>query len=165
MPDVVENDQGKFDAVKGFSADAIEAALDGGGRVYFSGHLARVQERLGHFDEFSVESGMTTYAEYKAEKPHVHLANEDVNYVISGAVKLVMLDTGAEQEITAGGIFFIPTGVPHAVKAIAGTRVFFVKSPGGNDKQVIDEAELPECFVKWAADYDVSWDGSRLNTC
>lgn len=155
-------DEGKFDEIMGFSKDVIDDALDGGGRVYFTGHLERPQEKLGHYEELAVESGMTYHEVFKTETPHVHSFNSDVNYVVSGALKVVLLDRGIEQEVEAGGIFFFPPGVPHVVKAKPGTRVLFVKSPGGDDKQVIDAAKLPEILETWASDYDVAWDGSRI---
>ena len=85
-----------------------------------------------------------------------------MNYVVSGALKVVLLDRGIEQEVEAGGIFFFPPGVPHVVKAKPGTRVLFVKSPGGDDKQVIASDKLPEGFATWASDYNTPWDGSCI---
>ncbi len=130
--------------------EELEEAFSHGYRQYLTGRLALPQPYLRHFDD-DIEIGISDYPEFRADVPHVHpIATEHV-YVLSGAVRIRFFGTEAgDAEYRAGDFVLIRPGVPHASKNAPGTRVLFVKSPGGNDKTVFRVgADTREWLSAW----------------
>ncbi|MDO4501942.1 MAG: cupin domain-containing protein [Coriobacteriia bacterium] len=125
--------------------------------TYFFGNLAKPQEQFAcHPGPF--ELGMGSYPQFTFEAPHVHAANQEFNYVLEGAVKVVNLETGQEHMFKPGDLFSYDPGVRHLSKNLPGTRVLFFKSPGGNDKELLP---LSPAIEAWGSSWDAPWDGSR----
>lgn len=69
-------------------------------------------------------------------------------------IKIIILlldETREEQEFSEGDFFLIPPGIPYTSKNAADTRIFFIKSPGGNDKTLI---AIDEHTKKWLSRWD-----------
>ncbi len=132
----------------------IESALAAEYRQYVAGHLARPQPDLGHADA-NVEIGMSEYKEFTADAPHVHPVQTEFGLVLKGAVKLLMMESGTEYELSEGDFIVVRPGEAHATKNAPGTRTLFVKEPSLNDKQVIEPDERLE---KWMSSWDERWE-------
>lgn len=130
----------------------LDQALEQEYRQYLAGHLARPQPFLQHIED-DIEVGMSLYHAFAADQPHVHPVCTEHGYVLSGAVRVRLLDRGEEAEFQAGDFFVIRPGTPYASKNRAGTRVLFIKSPGQNDKTPVDPDE--ETAV-WLSAWDVT---------
>ena len=135
--------------------EELDSALASADRVYLAGHLEVPQTLLPHID-CAPEMGVSSYRNFTADKPHVHPCNIEFNYIAKGCTKLLVLQTGEEYELGAGSTFILPPGTPYATKSRAGTRVIFFKSPGGNDKQLVEVSrELAQWLSSWDAVYEV----------
>lgn len=115
----------------------IKKALESEYRVYLCGDLNQPQGLQWLHDEKN-EIGMSFYKEFTADKPHYHAAVTEYNYVISGASKVLLVDEKKEFLFEEGSIFVLSPMTKYASKQLAGTKILFFKSPGGNDKQLID---------------------------
>lgn len=90
--------------------------------------------------------GISHYRKFTADVPHLHTQALEYNYLISGSSKILILDTGEEFVFEEGSIFVIPPMTKYASKHLADTKILFFKSPGGNDKQLI---EVDDKVSKW----------------
>ena len=118
-------------------ARQVEAALDKNYRQYLTGRLERPQKELDCLED-DIEVGMSRYDCFTADVPHRHpMATEHV-YVLEGEVRVRLLESGQEYRLERGDFFLLRPGVAYASKNAAGTRVLFVKAPGGNDKQPVE---------------------------
>ncbi len=113
-------------------------------RQYFAGHLERPQ-LIDSIDD-DVEIGISNYKEFTADKPHVHPVCSEYGYIISGATKVLLLDTKEEYTLREGDLFHISKGTPYASKNKKGTKVLFIKTPSNNDKTLV---EITEDLDKW----------------
>lgn len=129
------------------SADEINHAFVGEERQYLQGNLQR-EQKLPYIYDTKSEIGMTYYEKYSHDEPHYHDVIMESNYIISGRVKLLNVDTGEEYVVTEGGLFSIPVGTTHVLKAQPGTKILFVKNASMDDKHVVDFPGLE----KWFAD-------------
>lgn len=114
----------------------IIRALQENGRVYYCGkglHGSDVQ----HIETDGLEIGVTLYDYYKADKPHVHTWNREYNIVLDGEVKVYIFAEKREYSLRSMDMFVIETDMAYICKAQPNSRVLFVKSPGGNDKQLV----------------------------
>lgn len=129
-----------------------EVALKKEYRQYLAGHLKKPQPYLKHIDD-DIEVGISFYEDFKADKPHVHPQCTEHGYVLQGAVKVLLLDgSNKEYELTCGDFFVLRPGIPYATKNNAGTKVLFIKSPGINDKQLVDvNDDLNKWLSAWNA--------------
>jgi uncharacterized RmlC-like cupin family protein len=57
-----------------------------------------------------------------------------------------------EYEFGAGDFFVVPKGVPCATKNAAETKVLFIKSPGINDKTLVESSED---LSRWLSCWDI----------
>lgn len=131
------------------NGDTIRDALDNKYRVYLCGDLKQPQEMPWIHDENN-EIGMSRYVEFTADKPHYHAVCTEYNVVLSGCSKVFLVDEGAEYTFEAGSIFVFPPMTKYASKHAPGTTVLFFKSPGGNDKNLIDVSpELQTWLETW----------------
>ena len=152
----------------------IEKALAKAPRQYLTGHLERAQPYLEHIDD-DIEIGITDYTEFTANEPHVHLVATDHMYIIRGCSKILVLTietlvtkllrdpfamvvpTKTEEVIlNEGDLFVLRPGTPHIIKGAPGTRVYFVKSPAGNDKHIIT---VPDSIRAWMSSWDAQCEG------
>lgn len=118
-------------------------------RHYLTGHLSRPQMQLKHIED-DIEVGMSNYESFTADKPHMHPVATDHGYVLKGAVKVRSFEPAGmeEMEYREGDFFVIRPGIKHATKNAAGTRVLFIKSPGINDKTVVEVDEDTQNWLK-----------------
>ena len=120
-------------------------------RHYLTGHLQRPQKHLKHFED-DIEIGMSDYPEFTADQPHVHPTATEHGLILKGSVKIRCLQndgsTTEEMKFDEGDFFLIRPGVPHASKNAPGTRVLFIKSPGINDKTVVEVDDDTKDWLK-----------------
>ncbi|MGS2664735.1 NUDIX domain-containing protein [Corynebacterium glucuronolyticum] len=114
----------------------IEKSLSTATRQYLAGDLKRPQE-LPFVKQDAVECGITDYSEYATEKPHFHTEALEFQYVVSGWTQYLDVETGEKLDFFAGDFYAIHPGTTYAQKSKPGTRIFFVKVPSVNDKQVV----------------------------
>jgi len=133
----------------------VNAYLGSVGRVYLAGHLQRPQEGFAHVADLPdpTEIGITRYAELTVDQPHLHTANTDFTYVLSGTFAVRIIPTGVVRVLGEGSLCVIEAGIAHGCVAHPGTQVLFVKVPGGNDKVPID---LDEASQAWLRQYCAS---------
>ena len=129
----------------------LDLALGQEYRQYLAGHLSRPQPLLKHIED-DIEVGMSLYTEFTADKPHFHPECTEHGYVLSGAVRVKILDTAEEEEFREGDFFLIRPNVRYASKNAPGTRVLFIKAPGKNDKMEIVPDEMTKA---WLSAWDV----------
>ncbi len=129
---------------------SIENALQENGRVYLCGNL-QFKNGLSHVQTDGYELGMTDYPVFTCEKAHVHTVNREFNYVISGAVKILLLNERVEYVFYAGDLFVIDKNEPHIGKELPGTRILFSKVPGGNDKVLVG---MDESLIRWGNNWE-----------
>ena len=123
----------------------LTSALDSEYRVYLCGNLKKPQD-LKYIHVEKNEMGISHYRKFTADIPHLHTQALEYNYLISGSSKILILDTGEEFVFEEGSIFVIPPMTKYASKHLADTKILFFKSPGGNDKQLI---EVDDKVSKW----------------
>ncbi len=119
-------------------------------RQYLAGRLEAPQPYLPCIDD-DIEVGISYYRKFTADKPHMHPVAMEHGYILSGKLRLMLLDGTHETfEFGKGDFFVIPTGTAYAVKNAPRTKVLFIKSPGGNDKQLVEVTpEVQEWLSKW----------------
>jgi len=135
------------------SAQEIDHALGLEYRQYLAGHLAREQKHLKHVED-DIEIGISHYREFTADSPHKHPVATEHGYVLQGCLRMRLLD-GSEQEkeFGPGDFFVLRPGVGYATKNAPDTKIFFIKSPGGNDKTPISvDAEIQHWLSAWDPD-------------
>lgn len=135
-------------------SEEFEEAFRHSYRHYLTGHLQKEQPYLRHFED-DIEIGMSDYQVFTADVPHVHPVATEHGYVLKGKVRIRFFDseTGTvtdELEFSEGDYFLIRPGVMHASKNMAGTRILFIKAPGGNDKTPFEvDEETAEWLKNW----------------
>lgn len=132
------------------SRQSIDSALDKKYRQYLVGHLLKDREEF-NFIEDDIEVGISYYREFTADKPHFHTRCTSHSYVLTGNLRVKLLDTGEEHELGEGDFFTIRPKTPYAVKNAAGTKVLFIKAPAGNDKVDVSPDESTHIWLS-------SWD-------
>lgn len=118
------------------SSKEIENALNKMYRQYFVGDLKKKQF-LKHIYDSKIEIGTSLYNEFTSDQPHYHMYATEYLYILSGEYSL-LVKNGSEfktVQLNTGDFYAIPKRTPYASKAIAGTRVFFIKTPGLDDKE------------------------------
>lgn len=128
----------------------IDNALEKEYRQYLTGKLTREQKNLKHIED-DIEIGISYYKEFTADKPHLHPIATEHGYILQGAIKVRCLDGSNKiYEFKTGDFFVIPTGMPCATKNAPNTKVLFIKSPGINDKTLVEaDAETKEWLKHW----------------
>ena len=117
---------------------SIESALAKEYRQYLTGRLTREQVHLPCITD-DIEIGISHYKTFTADKPHAHPVATEHGYVLQGAVRFKQLSGEMnEYEFRTGDFFVVQKGTPYATKNMAGTKVLFIKSPGINDKTLVD---------------------------
>lgn len=127
----------------------IQNALQFVNRVYLCGDLQKPQN-LQWIHDAKNEVGMSYYRQFTADKPHYHTTATEYNFIISGETKVFLIDEGREFLFKAESIFVLPPLTKYASKHLANTKILFFKSPGGNDKKLIDiDSRLEEWLKNW----------------
>lgn len=123
--------------MKTIKGTAIDSVLQKVKRVYLCGHLDKVND-FDHIENDGLEIGISRYRVFTADLPHVHTFNDEYNIVLKGEMKVYLFNEKKEYIVREGDLFLIEPDMPYISKAMPGTEVLFVKSPGGNDKQLRD---------------------------
>ena len=134
----------------------IDQGLALNGCVYLCGDLKK-PNHVRHFPTGGYEIGLTEYREYTCEDAHVHIFNTEYNYVLEGAVKVLLIERNEEHLFEKGDMFIIQANEPYAVKALAGSRKLFSKVPGGNDKVIV---EPDRALISWGERWENTYDES-----
>ena len=132
----------------------IEEGLTVSGRVYLCGNLQK-ENAVKHIVTDGYEMGITDYPIFKFEKAHMHTFNTEYNFVLKGQIKLFLLNEKKEILLSEGDLFVINVNEPYVCKAAAGSRTFFTKIPGGNDKLVIPEDKK---LIHWGSTWDATYE-------
>lgn len=106
-------------------------------RIYLCGSLEKPQAEKCILDKEN-EAGISFYQQFTVDLPHFHTTATEYNYIVSGSSKILLLDEHKEITLEAGSFFVFPPMTKYVAKHQAGTKILFFKSPGGNDKQLID---------------------------
>ena len=122
--------------MKTLKGEIIQHALTHSKRVYLCGQLAQSQE-FEHINNDGLEIGVSYYQTFTSDAPHFHASNNEYNIVLQGELKAYLYHEHKEYIFREGDLFLIEPNMPYVVKAQAGTKVMFVKSPGGNDKKTV----------------------------
>lgn len=117
--------------------DDLYHELDSTYRVYLCGDLEKPQNLDWIFDKKN-EVGISYYRSFTADAPHFHKQAKEYNFVVSGCSKILLIDEKREFIFEEGSIFVIPAGTRYASKHQPNTKILFFKSPGGNDKTLVD---------------------------
>ena len=137
------------------SGDSIHNALEHSYRVYLCGDLQQPQDLPWIHDERN-EIGISYYKEFTSDKPHFHSTATEYNLVLSGCSKVLLLEEMKEYTFEAGSLFVFPPMTKYASKHTGGTTVLFFKSPGGNDKHLIDiDPDLRIWLSSWHHDHEL----------
>lgn len=131
-------------------SSGIEAGLKQNGRVYLCGNLEKANG-VQHIQTEGYEIGISDYPSYTFEKPHLHAFNREYNYVLSGAIKILLLSEKKEYLFQAGDLFVLTVDEPYVGKCAPNTRTIFSKVPGGNDKVLV---ELTPAIANWGRSWD-----------
>lgn len=119
-------------------------------RVYLCGKLD-APEPFNPIQTEGLEIGISHYQEFTVEKPHLHTWNHEYNFVKSGSVKVYVFDEHQEYEFQQDDMYMIEPNMPYITKAQPGTEVIFVKSPGGNDKELVP---VTDSMKKWGETWE-----------
>ena len=119
-------------------------------RVYLCGDLAE-PEAFESVKTDGLEIGVSHYDVNTAEKAHFHKWNHEYNVIRKGAVKVYVFNEHKEYEFHQDDMYVIEPGMEYVTKAIAGTEVLFVKSPGGNDKELLPNTDA---ILSWGKDWN-----------
>lgn len=131
--------------------EELDKALKHEYRQYLAGKLMREQKYLRHIDD-DIEIGVSYYEEFTADKPHMHPVATEHGYILQGSMRMRILDgSNNEFQFLAGDFFVLRPGVAYATKNAADTKILFIKSPGINDKTVI---ELNDEIQEWLSSWD-----------
>lgn len=134
----------------------INQGLKHKGRVYLCGNLK--QDNGARFIKTeNYEIGISVYPEFTFEKPHLHSFNVEYNYVLDGEIKIFLIDEKKEYHLKAGDLFVIHINEPYVGKAKAGSRTFFSKVPGGNDKVLVDTLEYDPALTHWGSSWEAGY--------
>ena len=128
----------------------IRNSLSKSVRVYLSGNLSERQTLQPVIND-GLEIGISHYDSFTAEKAHFHKWNTEYNIVKKGTVKVYVFEDKKEYVLNEDDMYVIEPGKAYITKAQPGTEVMFVKSPGGNDKELIS---ITDKIISWGKDWD-----------
>ena len=131
--------------MKTVNGQQVREALSKQIRIYLCGNLSD-REDFEFAKTDGLEIGISHYDVYTAEKAHLHQWNHEYNIVRSGAVKVYVFEEHREYEFHQDDMYVIEPNMRYITKALPDTEVIFVKSPGGNDKELLP---VTDSIVKW----------------
>ncbi|WP_299090930.1 cupin domain-containing protein [uncultured Metabacillus sp.] len=120
--------------------EQIVKSLENTSRQYLVGRLSRPQE-LDYIEDDKLEIGITSYDEYISESPHYHTQAYEYQFIVKGMTEYIDVETGEVYTFKQGDFYVTPPGIKYAQRSQPGTEIFFVKTPPGNDKQVIETTD------------------------
>lgn len=128
----------------------LDGALKKKYRLYLAGRLTLPQDELECIDD-DIEIGISEYKAFTADAPHMHPIATEHGYVLSGCLRVRLLNESHDEfEFSEGDFFVLKPGVPYATKNREGTRILFIKSPGGNDKTTVPiDSETQSWLSEW----------------
>ena len=130
---------------------SIDKALEKAVRVYMCGNLQQ-DEEINFIPTSGLEIALSKYDLFTAEKPHYHSFNHEYNFVIEGEVKVFSISENKVYHLRRHDLFLVEPNQPYVSKAKAGTEVVVVKSPGGNDKVMVEG--LSSSVIAWLESWD-----------
>lgn len=139
-------------------SEDVNHVLENQKRVYLVGDI-KMPNGLEAVKTDGYEIGISSYKEDTFDAPHVHLVNDEYNYIIEGSVKIYLFKEDKEYTFNKGDMFIILKDEAYAAKAKKGTKVIFSKFPGGNDKKLIED--IPDSLIKWGASFDAPYEGDK----
>ena len=119
-------------------------------RVYLCGDLS-APEDFEFVKTDGLEIGISHYDSFVAEKAHLHKWNHEYNFVKSGSVKVYNFDEEKEYEFHKDDMYVVEPNMRYVTKAQPGTEVIFVKSPGGDDKELLP---VTGEIANWSKNWD-----------
>lgn len=119
-------------------------------RVYLCGNLSNPED-FEYAKTDGLEIGVSHYDNYTAEKAHLHKWNYEYNIIRCGTVKVYVFSEHKEYEFHQDDMYVIEPGMGYMTKALAGTEVIFVKSPGGNDKELLP---VTDAIRSWGKEWN-----------
>lgn len=128
----------------------VRQALSEKNRVYLCGNLSYADSFNPVIND-GLEIGISHYDSFTAEKAHFHKWNTEYNIVKKGTVKVYVFEERKEYVLNEDDMYVIEPGKAYITKAQPGTEVLFVKSPGGNDKELISPTDEIIC---WSRDWE-----------
>lgn len=139
--------------------------------IFLPPHSGRILDLLGVTHRLtSDQSGGSIYIFESAFEPgtanrlHVHSGEDEIAYVLEGALEVRLRDRTAILE--AGGVSRLPKTVPHALRNPLETtsRYLFLAVPGGLDRwfdalaDAKDDGSLNDAlFRKLSDDFGIGW--------
>ena len=136
--------------MKKIDGSQIRNALAKQLRIYLCGDLSE-KEELDYIKTDGLEIGVSQYKEYTLEKAHFHRWNNEYNFVLDGGVKVYVFDEQKEYEFKKDDMYMVEPNMRYITKALPGTKIIFVKSPGGNDKEVIPASDQ---IMEWGKNWE-----------
>lgn len=130
--------------------DEIKRGLADSKRVYLCGNL-QGSNGVKHLPTDGYEIGISKYDSYNFDIPHTHSFNTEYNYILSGKIKLLMIEKKQELILGEGDLYVIEPDEPYTVKSLPGTVIIFSKNPGGNDKKLYP---ISEALRRWGCGWD-----------
>ncbi len=116
---------------------------------YLCGDLKLPQE-LAHLHDENVEIGLCYYKDFSAKKAHYHTEVTEYQYVLCGEVKYLDIANNTEHTYRKGDFYIIRPNTHYIEKVSPDSKVFFIKSPGKNDKISVEESlEVREWASSW----------------
>ena len=131
--------------IKIVSAEQAEKLFANQKRVYYSGKDLQ-DDGIKTIENDGLEIALTRYRGYSVDLPHYHKWNDEYNFIKSGQIKVYLIDEKKEYSFGENDLYMIEPDTKYAAKAIDGTEIVVVKSPGGNDKV---PSELSEEVKQW----------------
>ncbi|MBT2258415.1 cupin domain-containing protein [Priestia megaterium] len=92
---------------------------------------------LNHIEDDKLEIGITLYNNFQSESPHYHTQAYEYQYIIKGTTEYMDIETGQEYTFQQGDFYVTPPGIKYAQRSQPDTEILFIKTPPGNDKQII----------------------------
>lgn len=127
------------------SAAQAEQLLKEQKRVYYTGKDLKA-EAIDVIENDGLEIALTRYPKDTCDLPHYHKWNFEYNFIKSGEISIYIVDENKEYVFGENDLYLIEPNTKYAAKAKAGTEVVVIKSPGGNDKELI---EISEDIKQW----------------
>lgn len=129
----------------------ITIELDKYGRTYLAGDL-KLPTDLQYMKTDGTEIGISKYKVFQCDQAHTHQWNFEFNYVLTGEIKVFIFDENKEYHFKKGDIFQIESSTSYMTKCVSGTEILFIKTPGGNDKEIFDISKNSD-WVKWTKEW------------
>nr|WP_300185907.1 Cof-type HAD-IIB family hydrolase [uncultured Agathobaculum sp.] len=146
-----------FGRIEALGAQQIEDSLADSTRQYLTGDLKLPQTLDFLFDD-AVETGISSYPEYRWEAPHYHTITSEYCYILSGETRYIDLAHGKEYQFGPGDFYILRRNTPYVQKCQPGCRLLFFKAPGINDKVPLP---MNSDMQRWCDDWQLRWSSDQ----